>query len=310
MLLLLILNDRLLKVADVLPGFLTGKISDFAGLMVFPLLIAIVLGRFGERKSTWIGIHVLTGLLFAAINLIPAAAAVYTDVLGTLGFTTHVWMDPSDLVALAALPVSCVVYPRLKPWISVPSLGAKVAAVAVAGFFCMASSSTGAISAPRNLTTYDGSLMVSDVAFINGTDSKVSVQVEKYTGQALDCTKPDTWGALEKSKNFKSLGTFSQKPGEVTTLLPAGAEDAKTSQCKAVRLTVNDIESVIVVWDPSVTGISDRPIQTALPIAPDDLPPNSILLSRERSDYYMLAKGKFQLTYFKSPKYAVDYWKM
>jgi hypothetical protein len=40
---LLVLNDHVLKHAGVLPGWLTGKLSDFAGLYVAPALLASLL---------------------------------------------------------------------------------------------------------------------------------------------------------------------------------------------------------------------------------------------------------------------------
>ena len=38
--LVLTLNDHVLKGSGLLPGWLTGKLSDFAGLFFFPLLLA------------------------------------------------------------------------------------------------------------------------------------------------------------------------------------------------------------------------------------------------------------------------------
>jgi hypothetical protein len=39
----LLLNDHVLKTAGVLPGVLTGKLSDFAGLVVAPVLLVALL---------------------------------------------------------------------------------------------------------------------------------------------------------------------------------------------------------------------------------------------------------------------------
>ena len=309
---MLVLNDFVLKSANLLPGFLTGKLSDFAGLMVFPVFMALILGRFGERRDVWTAIHVLVGAIFAAINLIPAASSAYVSALQGLGFHAQFWMDSTDLVALLALVVSYFVYPRLRPLWNLPMKTPifRFATVAIAGFFCLSSSSTGAVSAPRTLVSYNGDLMVSDVAFINGTDSAISVQVEKYTGKAIDCHDSDSWKSLQDADHYASLGTFSQKVGEVTTLLPANPNDDQTSQCKAVRLTINNTDSVIVVWDPSETGIQERPIQEAMPMSRENLQANTIVLNRERKDYYFLAKGNFHVLYWDSPLYAVDYWKM
>ena len=43
MLVVLVVNDFVLKGSGLLPSIITGKLSDFAGLMVFPLLLAILI---------------------------------------------------------------------------------------------------------------------------------------------------------------------------------------------------------------------------------------------------------------------------
>src|SRR3954454_11223074 len=100
----LILNDHLWKGGALLPGWLTGKLSDFAGLFFFPLLlVALVQGlaHLARRPippsgRVWLGVAATagTGVVFAAIKLVPR---------------THAWLpwfvvaDSTDLVALVAL---------------------------------------------------------------------------------------------------------------------------------------------------------------------------------------------------------------
>src|SRR5688572_15378792 len=45
----LALNDHVLKGSGLLPGVLTGKLSDFAGLIVAPLLLCALLGVRTDR---------------------------------------------------------------------------------------------------------------------------------------------------------------------------------------------------------------------------------------------------------------------
>lgn len=126
---LLVANDHVFKAAA--PGLLTGKLSDFAGLAFFPLLIvalvevvAGVLGYqlVGSRRLLAIAV-IATGVIFAAIQVIPVAADAYRVGLGftqwavsaplrllsgsTLEppWTTRLASDPSDLVALLILPL-------------------------------------------------------------------------------------------------------------------------------------------------------------------------------------------------------------
>lgn len=113
---LLLTNDHLLK--DLWPGALTGKLSDFAGLVFFPLLLAYLLGLVtGEpsRRMTVFAI-VATGLFFSLIQVWDPAASLHRHASGILQFpirllvagakhpvpVTHT-ADPTDLVALPAL---------------------------------------------------------------------------------------------------------------------------------------------------------------------------------------------------------------
>ena len=101
---LLIANDHLFKGADVLPLALTGKLSDFAGLMVAPTVLAALLGV--NRRWGWTGAHVLTGAGFAAINLFPAAAATLEGIMAQTPFPWWITVDPADLIALPMLALS------------------------------------------------------------------------------------------------------------------------------------------------------------------------------------------------------------
>lgn len=98
-LVVLVVNDHLLKGADLLPGWLTGKLSDFAGLIVAPLALAALLGA--RRKGL---AFALVGGWFAAANLVPPVAEATSALAGLVGVGWHFVVDPTDLVALAVLP--------------------------------------------------------------------------------------------------------------------------------------------------------------------------------------------------------------
>lgn len=123
----LVVNDHLLKVRQ--PGLVTGKLSDVAGLVFFPLLLQALWevvssrGGAGWRPSTQVlGLCcALTGLVFAAVKLAAPATELYAWGGGALrwpldlawaSFTgaspppfsrLAVTRDPTDLVALPAL---------------------------------------------------------------------------------------------------------------------------------------------------------------------------------------------------------------
>jgi len=120
--LLLVVNDHLLKQADVVPAAITGKLSDLAGLAFFPLLLTalvdlVLLGvaRLGPPVDFTLGRRKLaaaiaaTGAVFTAVKLSPDAAHVAADALTALGIRSHIVADPSDLLALPALAIAAAV---------------------------------------------------------------------------------------------------------------------------------------------------------------------------------------------------------
>ena len=103
-LVLFIANDHLFKRADVLPSAVTGKLSDFAGLLVAPAVLAVLLGV--NRRWGWTVAHVLTGAVFVAINLSPQMATAFEWIMAHTPFPWSITVDPVDLIALPALALS------------------------------------------------------------------------------------------------------------------------------------------------------------------------------------------------------------
>lgn len=115
---ILALNDWVLKPTD-LPRWLTGKLSDFAGLAVFPLVATAafdvtlnLIWRFGVdvdftlRRAKLAVAIALTGGVFACMKLVPDVAIAVANTLGFAFGHAHVMPDPTDLVALPALAFS------------------------------------------------------------------------------------------------------------------------------------------------------------------------------------------------------------
>lgn len=101
---LLALNDHVLKHAGALPGWLTGKLSDFAGLYVAPALLATLL-RARSRRALAL-CHVAVGAGFAAINLDAGCAAWCVRALSLAGIHWRIVTDAADLIALPSLLAS------------------------------------------------------------------------------------------------------------------------------------------------------------------------------------------------------------
>lgn len=88
-----LLNDHVLKL--VYPGWLTGKLSDAAGLIVFPVFISALLETLRPRARSlsahhtlWIAIAV-TALGFSAVKLWSPAALLYQWGLGFVQWPFH-----------------------------------------------------------------------------------------------------------------------------------------------------------------------------------------------------------------------------
>ena len=123
-------NDHLLKGAGLLPSIVTGKLSDFAGLLFFPLFFTAALDtvlyflsapleamgrrplpyRLSRAKAAAAGI--ITGALFTALQLSPAVKDLYIAVHRLIGFHVRMTQDPSDLIALLMLPVAYFIATR------------------------------------------------------------------------------------------------------------------------------------------------------------------------------------------------------
>lgn len=103
-LVVLALNDHVLKGADLLPSGLTGKLSDVAGLMVAPLLLAAIL-RVRSRRA-WVACHLAVGVVFSAIQLSATCAAGWSALMGLVGFPWVITRDATDLMALPVLALS------------------------------------------------------------------------------------------------------------------------------------------------------------------------------------------------------------
>lgn len=96
-LLTLIINDFYLK--PVFANALTGKLSDFSGLIVFPIFIAFLF----PKTQKWISI--LTGILFIIWKM-PVTTPLIDIFNKTMPFKIQRIIDYSDYWALLVLPIT------------------------------------------------------------------------------------------------------------------------------------------------------------------------------------------------------------
>jgi hypothetical protein len=101
---LLLLNDNLLKGGGIVPGWLTGKLSDFAFLVLAPVLLTALLPlRLGGRRV--LAFALVVGVYVTA-DLSPVASDAIVALAAKLGFHWRLWPDVTDLLALSVLPGS------------------------------------------------------------------------------------------------------------------------------------------------------------------------------------------------------------
>ena len=100
----LLVNDHVLKQAY--PGLVTGKLSDVAGLVVAPPLMAalvLLVARRAPAGPTAVVAVVTVGAGFALVKAWPAAARVASGAWSILNGPSIIRADPTDLLALPAL---------------------------------------------------------------------------------------------------------------------------------------------------------------------------------------------------------------
>lgn len=233
----LVLNDHALKGSGVLPGIITGKLSDFAGLIVAPVLLCAALSVRSDRtRGLLLG---LVALGFAAIKLSPALADGASAALTALGIPSRIWCDPTDLIAFAVLPYAARLAQRVEP---LPARWSRRCAITVAACACVATSEVG----PQ-----DAQLRGPFV--INWTHGLVDVAVSKRT---TACGLP----AEETSEPIAERVTLCP-----ACMLELGRDlpvtDAGISECGVVEVRVAD-QKTRVTWEPPASEPLERAVMS------------------------------------------------
>jgi hypothetical protein len=169
-LVVLVVNDRWLKGGGVLPGWLTGKLSDFAGLIVAPLLLVVLLRARSELAK--LACFAAVSLGFAALELSPKLARAVEQLTRVAHLNWRLWPDPTDLLALAVVPLAWRVL-HVRPVTLTPSPRIERALGVAAMLACVATSG----NAQRVSTS---------LALFNITDDDLDLQIYR-PAVPLDC---------------------------------------------------------------------------------------------------------------------------
>ncbi|AUX39354.1 uncharacterized protein SOCE26_007430 [Sorangium cellulosum] len=264
---LLVLNDHAFKGAGLLPGWLTGKLSDFAGLLVAPVVLASLLGVSSRRG--FLGAHVATGAVFSAIKLAPAAARAVEALMALTPVPWRITVDPTDLIALPMLLVS---YRVLGEVMRRPEPARPVAhrlALMAGSLACVATSREtppcdGGASCVGPLPAEPASLVIG-----NTTEEEQLIRVRRLRESVqVDCGAllADPTGALSRDL-FANAETWLIAPGRALPLQNAG--------CDAFLIDAAGLPLTLLAWSEA-----DFPTQLLTTVTQSPPPDVMIVLQR------------------------------
>jgi len=188
--LLLLLNDHVLK--QFTPSWITGKLSDFAGLFFFPYLITAVASIFLDRirvSRRIIGLVTFgfVGIGFSLLKISPFVNQWFSQVASqVLATPVHYALDPTDTLALLTLWPSWLLWNRsyqLHPY--------KFAYISLI-FGALASLATSPVHGPTDISSVNRVTYSMDLLFAADIwDTGLIVSQSKDGGTTWECLCPE-----------------------------------------------------------------------------------------------------------------------
>lgn len=215
---ILLANDWWLKAAQ--PGWISGKLSDFAGIVVFAATISTVLLWLGfeRRKAAYSG-AVAAGTALVTVKLSSSAASAVVAVLETTTRTGHtIVADPTDLLALAALPLAVAAVQQPRPLVPSRGPGVRRVCFTVFGVACIACAASSVEEGPFLThvdTSESGEIVVGRTEFEDNVTAVLSIDAEGNVNRASPSTDVE-W----------SLTTESCSPVDPNLCLSVGPDTA------------------------------------------------------------------------------------
>ena len=219
-LVLLIANDHFFKGAGILHEIATGKLSDLAGLIVAPVLLAALL-RIGNERGV-AGCHFAVGGVFALIQISPAFASLVESTMTTLGVPWRLWPDLTDLLTLPALWVSWrVLVPAMKTPVAGSSRALQLGKLCAGTVGLLACVGTSAEPPPRVPVAPQGQTAAPAVVVA----PEPARDISSLTGHRWRASNSD--GSWQLTYHFRTDGTYTAM-GQ-----PAWQESGKVSVVSA-----------------------------------------------------------------------------
>ena len=273
-LLLLVLNDHVFKGAGILPSWLTGKLSDFAGLIVAPIVLVSLL-RLKSRTSILVA-HMLIGVVFAMAEMSQGMADHVASLWRIVGIDgVRMWADWTDLWALCVLPIPFSVLTTTGAEAK-PQTHATRASLALALMACIATSppfepswQASGFVVNRTRTVRDVRLSWTSASLdcealaASGADLGRIVQPEIFTRSldfqvGLDVTLPlDESEALRAAHQVNTVrGTDAGPPSDAGPRADAGPT-VLTARCELVLVHTEGFPDHIVLLDSTTMFIPE-----------------------------------------------------
>jgi hypothetical protein len=233
---LLLLNDHLWKHNGALPSLITGKLSDFTGMLVAPPLVAYALGT--GRAAARIFALLWVGLCFALLKLSPPAAHAAEAWLSLLGLSARICPDPSDLWALLVLPAALPLCRPAPQPLKIRKNHIKVqrAALAIASFACLATSGLGGSNSKDDRSDAP--------AIKNGSSSALTLILSSTDGAGGCSIYRDDRVSILTGNAFAATRTVTLNPGAQASL----PRDTATTTCGAASIGLSDGSETFVLW--------------------------------------------------------------
>jgi hypothetical protein len=262
-LVVLALNDHWWKYADLLPAPVTGKLSDFAGLLVAPVLLAAIVGV--RARAGLFAAHVAVGVVFTLIQVSRSCADAWSALMDLVAVPWIITSDPTDLVALPVLALGMHVYPRVMQRRAVASLRrtGETAGAAIGLVCCVATSRPPEDGEP----VYPP--IDADVYINNDTDEELVVRIRPIaTDVFVDCdTVAADPGRLLAAPLFDTAQSWSV-PADGNVAVHPSAVAELDGGCHAAIVDADGWPSRLVFWrtgQPARTQVSGTGIDSAAP---------------------------------------------
>lgn len=249
-LLVLALNDHVLKGAGLLPEVVTGKLSDISGMLVAPALLATATGV--RTRRGWIAAHVAVGAVFAAIKLSTPVASMWSALMGAFGFAWTIVIDPTDVaVAIPTLLLGAHVLGRAMA-MAPARLARRTAEATAAGIGLMCSVATSSEQPEgEGQWTEEGEWLpdvFAEVWVHNDTGASQVIRVRPLLPTVeLDCgvIETDPAGLLSDAL-FGEVQSWTVPVDANLPVLDPELTDGR--QCRVALVDSDDFQPVIVFW--------------------------------------------------------------